>query len=196
MASAMRSRRADSLSSMAAPYRMVVTIVASAPGWACGQCYDRRGLLPLRRAPAAILLFLSLVLLTACGIKFGGAPEETEFFKEMRLNGEMLANREISVELEVEDPYEVPVRVACYYENPDKLTKDQKKVAFEERAQLVGERVLEPAPSAGSGSTRKLTFRFSVPEPGTYTLACLTPAAPDNAIARTFRIAAPADGAA
>jgi len=199
MASAIRSLRADNLSSMAATFRRVASIVTSGTpeGFAGRQCYDHRGLQQLPRALRAVFLLVGLLLLPACGVKFSGAPDETEFFKGLRLTGEMLANRELSIEVDVEDSYEAPVRVACYYENPDKLTRDQKKVAFEERAQLVGERVLEPGPpGAGPGPRRTLTFRFSVPEPGTYTLACLTPAAPENAIARTFRIDTPVDAAA
>jgi hypothetical protein len=147
-------------------------------------------LLP-RSAIQRLLIIAAILLLPACGVQFGAASDETELFKDLDLVGDRFANRELVLALEVNQAYAIPVRVACYYEDREKLTKDEKKVAFQERATLIGERVL-PASDAEAPDDNvpreTLQFAFSVPEPGTYFVACLTPASPENGIGLEFNL--------
>ena len=132
---------------------------------------------------------LTILLLPACGVQLGGGSDGTELFKDLELEGDRFANRELILALEVNQAYPVPVRVACYYEDRENLTEDQEKVAFQERATPIGERILpaSDAESPGDDVPREtLRFAFSVPEPGTYFAACLTPAAPENGIGLEF----------
>jgi hypothetical protein len=158
------------------------------------------------------LLFLASVLLAACGVRFGEEFEGTELFKTAWLTqgaGELCeregatwvcgAGSRVSANVGVTNGYPVPLRVACYYEDPDALTEDEENLTFIERATLVGETVL-PAREAGRpddfapdkrddpSERETLSFEFDPPEPGSYLLVCLTPAAPDNGVALAFKI--------
>jgi hypothetical protein len=132
-------------------------------------------------------------------VQFGAASDDTELFKDLDLVGDRFANRELVLALEVNQAYPVPVRVACYYEDRENLTEDEEKVAFEERATLIGERVL---PASGADAPEDevpretLQFAFSVPEPGTYFAACLTPASPENGIGLEFDLRSAIDAVA
>jgi hypothetical protein len=138
-----------------------------------------------------LFIVLSIALLPACGVQFGGSFEGTELFKDLEVEGDLFANRELIISLEVNQAYRVPVQVACYYEDRENLTDDEKRVAFQERAVRIGERVLEPsdAESPGDDVPREtLRFPFSIPVPGTYFAACLTPASPENGIGTEFEL--------
>ena len=104
---------------------------------------------------------------------------------------------ELAVTIVVNQAYPVPVRIACYYEDGDKLSDDQLKLTFQERATLVGEKVLDPAPGHSPQDDvedEELTFRFRVEEPGDYFVACLTPSAAENGLGLQFDIIAPSSG--
>ncbi len=139
------------------------------------------------------------LLLPACGVRFGDSLEVTELFKDLDIEGDLFANRPLLLAIEVNQAYSVPVRVACYYEEPDDLSEDDKRVAFQERATLIGERDLpaSTAPSPGDDVLREtLHFPFSVPEPGSYFVACITPASPENGIGLEFDLSPAIDSAA
>lgn len=130
-------------------------------------------------------------MVLGCGVSFGETFNGTELFKSLEVRGERVAGAELTLELVVTQTYPVPVRIACYYEDGRRLTDDQKKVVFEERAILAGEAVLEPAEGSrpdGKAPRRMLTFSFTVARPGKYFIACITPASPDNGIGMPFTI--------
>jgi hypothetical protein len=138
----------------------------------------------------AALPLLSLLLL-GCGVSFGSDFDGTETFRSLELSGERVAGSELTVNVVVAQAYSVPVMIACYYEENSKLTDDQKKVTFEERARRFAEVVLPPAP--GRLPTEKpqpqtFSFSFSVPAPGKYFLACLTPGSAENGIGMSFTV--------
>ena len=127
-------------------------------------------------------------------MRFSESFDGTELFKGLSLKGEMVTGQPLELALTVNQAYPIPVHVACYYEDGSKLTDDQYKLAFEQRAQPIGDEVLPAATGRSPGDKverRELTFRFSVPEPGDYFLACLTPAAPENGLGRMFTIRDP-----
>ena len=115
----------------------------------------------------------------------------TELIKEVEVTGDRFVNRQLTVTMELNEAYPVPVRVACYYENQNRLSKDERKVAFHERATLIGQQMLEPTPTGRPDEKverSSVSFEFTVSEPGDYFLACITPAAPDNGIGKRFRV--------
>jgi hypothetical protein len=136
--------------------------------------------------PRLLLVVLLLPLLTACGVSFSDTFDGTEMFKTISLAGERSANAQLTVVVTVTQTYPVPVELACYYESGDKLSDDEYRVAFQERAKRIGEVTLPPyVPPL---QRQPVSFDFSVPEPGNYFLACLTPAAPDNGLGLSFKI--------
>jgi hypothetical protein len=129
-----------------------------------------------------------LPVLAGCGVSFHEDFDGTELFKTIWLSGDRVVDSTLTVTLTVTQTYAVPLELACYYENSDKLTDDDYRVAFQERAKRIGEAVLEPyAPPL---EREVLTFDFSVPEPGKYFLACMTPASPDNGLGVQFTVRA------
>jgi hypothetical protein len=158
---------------------------------------------PALRQPNLVLrlavIFTALALLPACGIDFSESDRGEDVFKTMTLNGDRFVNRQLTVSLDVTVAYPVPVKIACYYENRAVLSAEQRKVPFAERAELIGERVLDPV-AAEHPSTdaphQTVRFAFSVPNPGTYYLGCLTPAAPENRINMNFEVKASIQGIA
>jgi len=160
-------------------------------------------MIPLRlRRPScllrSLLILAGVVLLPACGVDFEES-DRAEMFSNLRLSGDRFVNRELTLELGVKASYQVPVRVACYYEDRSKLTAEQRRVAFADRALVIGEKVLEPVaaehPTQGA-KPRTLRFLFSVPSPGVYYLGCTTPAAPENRINISFEIKPAIEGVA
>jgi hypothetical protein len=64
---------------------------------------------------------------------------------------------------------------------------------------LIGERVLDPVAAehpSEDAPHRTIRFAFSVPNPGTYYLGCLTPAAPENRINMNFEVKPSIEGIA
>ncbi len=167
---------------------------------------------------------LAALLMAGCGgriagVRFSEESEGTEFFKTLWLTGEGIVTpaggaspcsnqgggvwtctgvTKLTVNMGITNGYPVPVRVACYYEDPDTVTDDQEKLTFHERAKLIGERVLAARegrrPDEGKDDAKELpeetlSFPFDAPPPGKYFLACLTPAAADNGLGLDFTIA-------
>ncbi len=133
----------------------------------------------------------AVILLPACGVQFNSPSEDSEIFKDLEIEGDLFANRQLILVLEVNQAYSVPVRVACYYEDPDDLSEAEAKVAFQERATLIGERVLPASDAASPGDDvprETLRFPFSIPAPGSYFVTCITPASPENGIGLDFRL--------
>ncbi len=142
-----------------------------------------------------IPLLLLLLCLPACGIEFVASEEGTELIDKVEVAGEFIAGGEVIVTMTVNHAYPVPVHIACYVENENLVTEEEEDVAFHERATLVGEEFLDTALSTGQPLNPddevekvKYSYPFTVDSPGTYFIACITPAAPDNGIGRSFTV--------
>src|SRR4051812_37272462 len=99
---------------------------------------------PAKTIPLLVALTL-LLLTTACGVAFHETFDGTEVFKSISLNGDRVPNSQLTLNLTVAQTYPVPVTVSCFYDNEDKLTDDDYRVAFQERATRIGEIVMPPA---------------------------------------------------
>jgi hypothetical protein len=134
-------------------------------------------------------------MLPACGVSFRSDFNGTEVFKDISLSGDRVAGNELTLKVTVAQPYPVPLKISCYYEDYDSLSDDQKSVAFQERAPVIGETILPP--NEGSNPQDKadkqaLSFKFTPGQAGDYFVACLTPAAPENGYGMAFTVK-PAD---
>jgi hypothetical protein len=157
-----------------------------------GGCYDPHELSPASIRQRLVLLAL-LLALPACGVSFRSEFKGTEVFKSISVSGDRVVGSELTLNVEVAQPYPVPVEVTCYFENEDDLTDDQKMVAFQERAAKAGETVLPP--TVGSNpqdkvDKQKLTFTFTPKTAGDYFVACVTPGAADNGYGTSFTVKA------
>ena len=138
-------------------------------------------------------MLFGIVLTTACGVRLSSpAPDDNAMFQKMDLVGDRKAGSELTVTLTLKQNYPVPVRIACYYEDSDRLTEDQEKVAFEERAVRVFDMILPAAPERKPSDEdvpeQRLSFRFAVPERGDYFIACNSPASVENGTGKSFKI--------
>jgi hypothetical protein len=155
-------------------------------------CYDPHELNPASIRQRLVLLVL-LLALPACGVSFRSEFKGTEVFKSISVSGNPVAGSELTLNVEVAQPYPVPVQIACYFENEDSLTDDQKMVAFQERAAKIGEIVLPANVNSDPQDKvekQKLTFKFKPETPGDYFAACVTPGAPDNGYGTSFTVKA------
>ncbi len=145
------------------------------------------------RARLRLLLLVPLLLLTAvaCNVSFNDTFTGTEIMKKISLDGDRSAGAPLTLNLQVSQIYSVPLQIDCYYDDENHLNEDQKKLLFQERATPIGEKVLPPAPVATptkKAAAETVSFQFSVPRPGSYFLACLTPAAAENGWGLNFTI--------
>jgi hypothetical protein len=154
--------------------------------------YDPRSLRP-HRFLRLLLAPLATIGLTACGIAFSSEFTGTEMFKGIEVTGDMTEGSELTVTVTITPVYQIPVELACYYEDDDSLSDDMQKIAFHDRALLAGKTTVEPAPEGVTPSDddverQQLSFAFTPPVAGDYFIACLTPAAPDNGIGVDFTV--------
>lgn len=146
-----------------------------------------------RLSPLLVSVIVFLLALPGCGVRFSedSTPDPGDMFQKMELTGDKTPGSELTLTLVLKQNYPVPVRVACYYEDSSKLTDDQEKVAFEERATRIYDEVLPPSPETKPGediSGQMIDVRFRVAEAGDYFLACNTPAATENGKGLGFKI--------
>jgi hypothetical protein len=155
----------------------------------------------------ALPIVVAALLSHACGVSIRDTYEG-EFFKGMTVSGGPVdgsppCRREgslwlcptvsqLSLHLTITNAYPIPVKVACFMEDPDTVSKDMEDVPFHERAAQVAATVLEPEPGLKPADKdlpkTKLDLDFDAPQPGKYFLACITPASPENGLSLDLRI--------
>ena len=132
-----------------------------------------------------------MLVLSGCGVSFIANFSGTESLKELKLDGDFVAGKPMTISIVVNDAYPVPVRIACYYEEPDAVTNDQRRILFEERATLIGETVLPASPDTkpkDKVAHQTLSYNFTIDHAGSYFAACITPASPENGIGESFNL--------
>jgi hypothetical protein len=156
--------------------------------------YDRGDLHPPVFAPRLLSMLFIVFLSPVCGVAFTSHYNGTETFKSIAISGDKVVGSPLTLTLEVTQTYPVPLQITCYYEDGSKLTDDQKKVAFQERAKILGQTLLPAAPQHNpqdkidKADRQKLEFPFKVDEAGSYFAACITPAAAENGYGIAFKI--------
>ena len=156
------------------------------------RCYHSPSLRSRSRRFSLVALPLLILATAACGVRLTNAGGDYEMFEGIRLAGERRAGVELTLSVTLASAYPVPVRIACFYEDYDSLSDDEKTLAFEERAVKIGEAVIPPVPGGRppgkDAPEQTISFRFSAPRAGEYFLACNTPAAADNGFGLSFEI--------
>ncbi len=116
-----------------------------------------------------------------CGVDFGGAAEGTELFADLKIEGEQVAGREITVELDYTQVYPVNIEVRCWLEQKGRRVK----VIGDGTIPLNPEGQPEATPTPGT-----LTFQFTADGAGEYWVVCRTPADETNAIGERLELGA------
>ena len=128
-------------------------------------------------------LALTGLLLTGCGIAFGGAPEGNDFFTSLRVSGRQTAGSPLTAAVSYETIYPAPVDILC------ELRQDKRTLAEIGRGQAPAIANRDPD---DDGVVGNFSIDFVVDEPGTFKVECYTPADEANFIIEEFEIT-PAD---
>jgi len=134
-------------------------------------------LTPQRAAHLAALAAAAL-LLAGCGITLGGGAS-SELFSKLRIRGEPIVGREMTLEVTHEQRYPVAVDISCFLVQPGR----SRRLLGRDTLPANPDTSAEPTPVAGGS-----TFRFRVQRPGRYLALCNTPLDPDNFIKEGFRV--------
>ena len=135
----------------------------------------------MRIIPLILISYLC-VLLSACGIAFGGAPEGNDFFVSFDVTGEKVAGRPLTAALTYETIYPFEVEIVCELREEKDLVREVARG----RAAAVPEG-LTPDDDRVAGD---LVFDFVVDEPGDFHVECYTPLDEANFIIEGFEIEA------
>ncbi|MCH8949958.1 MAG: hypothetical protein IIB87_06235 [Chloroflexi bacterium] len=166
---------------------------------------------------AAVFALLA-VIFAACGISFSTAPEETELFKRLSISGDFTPRAPLTLLLEYEQPYTVPIQVRCdVLEADPPPTPDQTPTPMIVLGILITPEptlihipriyptpfnkvidvLIEDIPANPDGGIAgeatpvpgTIERRFLAPErPGRYIAKCFTPLDVNNAISEEFTI--------
>jgi hypothetical protein len=137
----------------------------------------------VKRAPAVVVVLSSVLLAlsgSACGVRFADAEPGTEFFTSIDISGEMHAGAPLTVLVGYEQFYPVDVTFHCELRREKEIIK------------RIGEKVVVPLENGGPDKTPfpgVFSFDFTVDEPGTYIVECLTERDEDNFIGDEIDIA-------
>jgi hypothetical protein len=130
------------------------------------------------RAAHLVALAASVLLLAGCGISFGGGAS-SELFSDLRIRGEPVVGREMTLEVTHEQRYPVAVDISCFLVQPSHSRRLLGRDTLPPNPDISA----EPTPVAGAS-----TFRFRVQRPGRYLALCNTPLDPENFISEDFRV--------
>lgn len=154
-------------------------------------------------------------LLVACGITLGEGDEETELFRRIVVEGDLIPGAELKLGVDYSQPYPVALDVVCELLTLEPLmptpegteTPESRRPAPPTEVRIPAlrptpeEKVLDIlitsiGPNAEGGPADEATpvlgsisRRFRAPtEPGRYSVECYTPADDNNQISKTIRI--------
>jgi hypothetical protein len=133
----------------------------------------------VKRTPF-ILCVLWGVLLAACGVRFSSGEAGTEFFTSIDISGEMRAGAPLTVLVGYEQNHPVEVTFHCELRRKKEILK------------ILGEELVAPLEDGGPDKTPYpgvISFDFTVDEPGTFIVECLTAKDEDNFIGDEITIA-------
>ena len=167
--------------------------------------------------PGALVALCALaVLLVACGIRLHSAEHETELFKRLTVDGELVPGGRVTFHLAYEQPYSVNVTVSCVLvarggqemppeppvevstpdpgATPTPLAIPAPVPTPKHRVLDILSEVLDPnpgdaPPGEATPAPGTIDGAFRAPEaPGRYAVYCYTPADANNVITKEFSI--------
>ena len=170
--------------------------------------------------PGALVALCALaVLLVACGIRIHSAEHETELFKRLTVDGQLVTGGRVTFQLAYEQPYSVNVTVSCVLvarggqemppEPPVVVTTPDpnatptplaipapvptpKHRVLDILSEIIGPNPGDAPPDEATPAPGTIDGEFSAPEaPGRYAVYCYTPADQNNVITKEFNISAP-----
>jgi hypothetical protein len=131
--------------------------------------------------PFVPLLVASALLLAACGVRFRDPEPGTEFFTEIDIAGDLRVQAPLTLTVAYEQYYPAEVEVVCELRQNNQTLRE------------LGRQLVPPLPDGNPDATPVAghsSFDFTVEQPGTYDVECLTPKDEDNYISDEITIAA------
>lgn len=114
----------------------------------------------------------------------GSGVDESEIFRDLTVDGSFRPNGDITVRVDVEQPYPVPVTVDCDLLEDDEETKVTDILSQDIPANVEGAPVGTATPLPGD-----FEQAFRAPsQPGRYLVKCVTPLDENNAIGEWITI--------
>ena len=132
----------------------------------------------LRRLTPVTMLIAALSLI-ACGVRYSDPEPGTEFYESIDITGDMTAGETLTVTIGITQTNPVEVVSVC------ELRQD-KKTLFE-----IGRATIPALPEGNPDATPVISEQshdFTVDEPGTFVVECLTPKDEDNFIAKEITV--------
>lgn len=130
------------------------------------------------------MLTLCGLALAACGVKFTAAEPGTEFFTSIDITGEMRAGSPLTVLVAYEQFYPIDITLHCELRRKKEILR------------RLGDTVVGPLANGDPDKTPfpgVVAFDFTIDEPGTYIVECLTEKDEDNFIGDEITIRPAAD---
>ncbi len=125
-------------------------------------------------------LALMCVLLSGCGIAFGDAPPNNDFFTSLEVTGERTAGAPLTAAIAYETFYPAPVDILC------ELRRGSETLRAIGRGQAPA---IEPERTPDDdGVPGNFSADFTTDVPGSYKVECYTPADDANYIVEEFSV--------
>jgi hypothetical protein len=131
---------------------------------------------------AGLLLVAAASFVAGCGVRYSDPEPGTEFYESITISGDLTAGMAITVTVDITQTYPVEVESVCELR--------QNKVTLREIGRDVVPALVGGNPDA-TPPLSILTHDFTVDEPGTYVIECLTPKDEDNFIAKEIKVSEP-----
>ena len=133
------------------------------------------------RIALPLLLAVLCSLFAGCGVKFSDPPPGNEFFKKLTISGDLRAGGTVTATVSIQQHNPVNVAVSCSLRRSSTALK------------VLATATVAAKPDGGPTATpaaSTYTFDFTIDEPGTYNVKCVTPSDIDNFITKEFHVGA------
>ena len=132
------------------------------------------------RRHVTLLLAVTTVLLAGCGVRFRDPEPGTEFFTDLDITGDFRVQAPLTLTVAYEQYYPAEVEVVCELRQGNETLRE------------LGRQLVPPLPDGDPDATPVAghsSFDFTVDQPGTYDVECLTPKDEDNYISDEITVA-------
>ena len=132
------------------------------------------------RRQVTLLLAVTTLLLAGCGVRFRDPEPGTEFFTDLDIAGDFRVQAPLTLTVAYEQYYPAEVEVVCELRQHNETLRE------------LGRQLVPPLPDGDPDATPVAghsSFDFTVDQPGTYDVECLTPKDEDNYISDEITVA-------